>query len=329
MTLAELAEQLGCRLEGASEAQKATEIVRVNSLDDAGPGDVSFLTNPKYASKVSTTRASAILADDGLPSAPCPILRTPAPYVASASAIGLLTPPTVPVAAGVHPLASVDPTATLGPEVSIGPFAVVGAGATVGARTVLHPHAVIGPMARVGDDCVFHAQVSVRDRVVIGHRVVLQNGAVIGAEGFGFATRPDGTHQSIPQVGIVVIEDDVEIGANSTVDRPAIGETRIGSGTKIDNLVHIAHGVKIGRNVLLAALVGIAGSSVLEDDVVLAGQVGVINHVRVGRGAKVASKSAVMSDLDGGRMYAGIPAIPMGQWRRWAVRFRKGDKGQI
>ncbi len=328
VTLAELAAQLGCQLEGASEADRATEIVRVNGLDDAGPGDLSFLTNPKYAAKVAQTRASALLADSSLQHAPCPILRTPTPYVASASAIALLTPATVPVA-GVHRLASVDSTASIGADVSIAAFVVVGAGAKVGARTVLHPHVVVGAYATVGDDCVLHAQVSVRDRVEIGHRVVLQNGAVIGAEGFGFATRADGTHQKIPQVGIVVIEDDVEIGANSTVDRPAIGETRIGAGSKIDNLVHIAHGVKLGRNVLLAALVGIAGSSVIEDDVVLAGQVGVINHVRVGRGAKVASKSAVMSNLAGGQTYAGIPAIPIGQWRRWAVRYRKGDKGQL
>lgn len=304
-------------------------MIRVNTLDDAGPGDLTFLTNPKFASKVADTRASAILADDSLASAPCPILRTPQPAVACASAIGVLTPAAVPPAPGVHPLASVDPAAALGAGVSIGPFATVGPGAVIGTRTVLHPHVVIGPQARVGEDCILHAHVSVRDRVVIGHRVTLQDGAVIGSEGFGFATRADGTHQKIPQAGIVVIGDDVEIGANSTVDRPAIGETRIGAGTKIDNLVQIGHGVKIGRNVRLAGMVGIAGSSVLEDDVVLAGQVGVINHVTIGRGAKVASKSAVMSDLAGGRMYAGVPAVPMGQWRRWAVRFRKGGKGPL
>jgi UDP-3-O-[3-hydroxymyristoyl] glucosamine N-acyltransferase len=235
----------------------------------------------------------------------------------------------VPVTPGVHALASVDPSATLGTGVSIGAFVCVGARAEIGARTVLHPHVVIGPEAKIGEDCVLHAHASVRDRVIVGHRVTLQNGAVIGSEGFGFATRADGTHQKIPQVGIVVLGDDVEIGANSTVDRPAIGETRIGSGTKVDNLVHIAHGVKIGKNVRLAALVGIAGSSILEDDVVLAGQVGVINHVRVGRGAQVASKSAVMSDLEGGQTYAGIPAVPIGQWRRWAVQFRKGGKGPL
>lgn len=329
MTLAELALKLGCRLEGATDAIAAQTITRVNTLDDSGPGDLTFLTNPKFASKVAATKATAILADDSLAAAPCPILRTPEPSVACASAIALLTPRPVPATRGIHAHAFVDPTASVGADVSIGAFVVIGPGAVVGARTILHPHVAIGAHSTVGEDCVFHAHVSIRDRVTIGHRVTLQDGAVIGSEGFGFATRADGTHQKIPQVGIVVIGDDVEIGANSTVDRPAIGETRIGAGTKIDNLVHIAHGVKIGRNVRLAALVGIAGSSILEDDVVLAGQVGVINHVRVGRGAQVASKSAVMSDLEGGQTYAGIPAIPIGQWRRWAVQYRKGHKGPL
>ncbi len=329
MTLVELATHLGCRIENATAADESRPILRVNNLHDSGPGDLTFLTNPKFTSKVAGTRATAILADDALTAAPCPILRTPTPAVACAAAIALLTPVVVAVAPGIHPLASIDPTADVGAGVAIGPFAVVGAGATIGAHTVLHPHASIGTQARIGEHCVIHAHVSVRDRVVVGNRVTLQDGAVIGSEGFGYATRPDGTHTKIPQVGIVVIEDDVEIGANSTVDRPAIGETRIGAGTKIDNLVHVGHGVKIGKNVRLAALVGIAGSSVLEDDVVLAGQVGVINHVRVGQGAQVASKSAVMSDLAGGQTYAGIPAIPIGQWRRWAVQYRKGTKGPL
>ncbi|MEO6223947.1 MAG: LpxD N-terminal domain-containing protein, partial [Vicinamibacterales bacterium] len=204
MTLAELAAVLGCRLEGATAAAAAQTITRVNTLDDAGQGDLTFLTNPKFASKVPTTRASAILADASLANAPCPILRTPQPSVACASAMGLLTPVAVPVTPGVHALASVDRSATVGAGVSIGPFVVVGPGAVIGPRTVLHPHVVIGPEARIGEDCVLHPHVSVRDRVVIGHRATLQNGAVIGSEGFGFATRADGTHQKIPQVGIVV-----------------------------------------------------------------------------------------------------------------------------
>jgi UDP-3-O-[3-hydroxymyristoyl] glucosamine N-acyltransferase len=321
--LGTLADQLGCRLDGTG-ADPETDIRRVNGLDDAGPGDITFLANPKFASKVATTRASAIIADDRLVSAPCPILRTAHPYVACASAVALLTPATV-APTGIHPQSAIDTSAVLGPSVAVGAFVAIGAGARIGARTILHPHVVIGPGAIVGEDCVLHPHVSVRDRIAIGDRVVVQDGAVIGSEGFGFATRADGTHQKIPQVGIVVIGNDVEIGANTTVDRPAIGETRIGDGTKIDNLVQIAHGVRIGRNVRIAACSGVAGSTVIEDDVVLAGQVGVANHVRVGRGAQVASKSAVLNDLEGGRTYAGIPAIPIGQWRRWAVKFRRGQ----
>ena len=324
MKLGLLAERLGCRLDGP-DGSADLEVSRLNSLDDAGPGDITFLANPKFAGRVATTRASAVIADDHLTDAPCPVLRTNNPYVACASAVTLLTP-TVPVPPGISPLASIDATATLGSDVAVGPFVVVGPGATIGDRTVLHPHVVIGAGVSVGNDCTLHAHVSVRDRSVIGHRVVLQDGTVIGAEGFGFATREDGTHQKIPQVGIVILGDDVEIGANSTVDRPAIGETRIGDGTKIDNLVQIAHGVKVGRNVRMAACVGIAGSTVIEDDVVLAGQVGVANHLRVGRGARVAAKSAVLTDLDGGQTYAGIPAVPIGQWRRAVVRARRESR---
>ncbi len=323
MTLGELAGRLGCRIDDA--ADQSIEIRRVNGLGDAGPGDLTFLANPKYAGQVAGTRASAILADDSLTEAPCPILRTPNPYLACASAVSLLAP-NVPRLVGIHSSAAIDPSAEIGEGVAIGPFVSVGPGARIGARTILHSHVSIGAGARIGVDGLLHAHVSVRDGIQIGDRVVLHNGAVIGSDGFGFATRDDGTHQKIPQVGEVIVGDDVEIGANSTVDRPAIGETHIGSGTKIDNQVQIGHGVKIGRNVRIAGCCGIAGSSVIEDDVVLAGQVGVINHVRVGRGAQVASKSAVMSDLAGGQTYAGVPAIPIQQWRRWAVRYRRGDR---
>ena len=171
------------------------------------------------------------------------------------------------------------------PDASVGAFVVVGARASVGARTVIYPNTVIGADARIGDDCVIHAGVSIHDRVTIGHRVTILDGAVIGSDGFGFVRQPDGTHFKIPQLADVVIEDDVEIGANTTIDRPAVGETRIQAGTKIDNLVQIAHGVRIGRRGLVASQVGIAGSTVIEDDVTLAGQVGVNGHIRIGQGA--------------------------------------------
>ncbi len=318
MTLRELAERLHCRLEGDG----AIDVVRVASIDDAGPGDVTFLSNSKYASLLPATRASAIIADAGVTGAPCAVLRTAHVYLAFADAVALLMAPARP-AAGRSALASIDPSADLGAGVTIGPFVVIGARARIGARTVLYPHAVIGAEATVGDDCDVGAGASIGARCHIGHRVVLQDGVVIGGDGYGFAKRPDGTHQKIPQVGRVVIEDDVEIGANSTVDRPALGETRIGAGTKIDNLVQVAHGVKIGRNVLLAAQVGIAGSTILEDDVVVAGQSGATGHVRLGKGAIVGAKSAVTKDVGPGEHVAGIPAGDVGEWREAAVLVRR------
>jgi len=318
VTLAELAQRLSCRLEGDG----TIEITRVASLDDARPGDVAFLANPKYASQVAATRASAVIADDSLTSAPCAILRTSQPYLAFAEAVAALAPPTA-APRGISSLASVDPTAQLGPGVALGPFVAVGAGARIGARTVVHPHVVIGRGAAIGADGVIHAHASIREDVVIGDRVVIQDGAVIGSDGFGFARRADGSHHKIPQHGRVVIEDDVEIGAQSAIDRPAIGETRVASGTKIDNLVQIAHGVRIGRNVLLAAQSGIAGSTVLDDDVVMAGQSGVIGHVHLGRGVKVSAKSAVTKDVDAGAHVAGIPAGDVEEWRETTVLARR------
>ena len=179
-------------------------------------------------------------------------------------------------------------------------------GARIGARTIVHPHVTIGRFAEIGDDCVIHAHVSIRERVRVGNRVVLQDGAVIGSDGFGFARRRDGTHDKIPQIGGVVIEDDVEIGANTTIDRPAVGETRIGAGTKIDNLVQIAHGVHVGRNVLLAAQVGIAGSTTIEDGVTLAGQVGVAGHLTIGKGAIATAQTGIPNSVEPGAFISGL-----------------------
>lgn len=318
MKLAELAERLGCRLEG----DDSLDVTRVAGIEEAGPGDVTFLANSRYLSRLTSTRASAVIADDSVTGAPCAVLRSPHPYVTFADAVALLTPPAAPPP-GIHGLAVIDPTADVGPDVSIGPFVVVGPRARVGARTVLHAHVVVGDGASVGDDCHLHAHVSVRERVEIGHRVVIQDGAVIGSDGFGFARRPDGSHQKIPQVGRVVIEDDVEIGAQSAVDRPAVGETRIGAGSKIDNLVQVAHGVRIGRHALLAAQVGIAGSTVIEDGVMMAGQSGATGHIRLGRGAIVGAKSAVTKDVTSGAHVTGIPAGDVAQWRESVVLLRR------
>jgi UDP-3-O-[3-hydroxymyristoyl] glucosamine N-acyltransferase len=321
MKLRDLAGRLECRLEGDEDI----EITRVAGIEQAQSGDVTFVDNPRYTPHLSTTRASAVIVADDLsvpPNARFAVLRSRHPYVDFARAVTLFLPSSAP-AKGVDALAALAPDATIGAGVSIGPFVTVGAGASVGARTTLYPHVSIGPGAVVGDDCIVHSHCSIRERAVVGHRVILHDGVVVGSEGFGFAKQADGTHLKIPQGAGVVIEDDVEIGANSTIDRPAVGETRIQAGTKIDNLVHIAHGVSVGRRVLLAAQVGISGSAVVEDDVILAGQVGVAGHLRVGKGAMATAQSGIPGSLDAGAYVSGSPAIPHQDWLKASAVYRQ------
>jgi len=316
--LRDLAERLGCRLDGDGDV----DIVRVATIQDAQPGDITFLANPKYESALAGTRASAVLLRDDAPTAPCAMLRTPDPYLAFARAVGIFAPAWRPEP-GIHPLAAVAADAQLGERVAIAAFVAVGAGAAIGADTVIFPNVTIGPGARIGRDCVIHSNVAIRERVTLGDRVVLQNGVVVGGDGYGFVRRGDGTHEKIPQVATVVIEDDVELGANTTIDRPAVGETRIEAGSKIDNLVQIGHGVRVGRNVLMAAQVGIAGSTEIEDDVVFGGQVGVGGHLTIGRGAVAVGQSGVTNSLEAGAMVAGYPAIDSREWRKASVIFRR------
>jgi UDP-3-O-[3-hydroxymyristoyl] glucosamine N-acyltransferase len=326
MKLRELAERLACRLEGDGEI----DIVRVAGIQDAGPGDLTFVANPKYLSALSTTRASAVLLRDDAsldaardkPAPSVAVLRTADPYLAFARAVGIFAPQWKP-APGVDAMAAVAGDATLGADVSIGAFVAVGQGATIGDRTIVFPNVTIGAGARIGADCVVHSNVAIREHVTIGDRVILQNGVVVGGDGYGFVRRGDGTHEKIPQVATVVIEDDVELGANTTVDRPAVGETRIKAGTKIDNLVQIAHGVVIGRNVLMAAQVGIAGSTEIGDDVMFGGQVGVGGHLTIGRGVVAVGQSGITNSVDPGTMVAGYPAIDAREWRRAAAVFRR------
>jgi UDP-3-O-[3-hydroxymyristoyl] glucosamine N-acyltransferase len=318
VTLAELATRIGCRVDGDG----TLDVQRVAGLDDAQPGDVTFLHNPKYAARVASTRASAIIADDKLTAAPCAVLRTGTPYLAFAEAVAVLTPPVAPPV-GVSALASVAASASVAPDASIGPFACIGDGVRIGARVVIEAHAVIGAGATIGDDSVIRAHVSIRSGVVLGARVHVQDGAVIGSDGFGFARRPDGSHRKIPQVGRVVIEDDVEIGALCAIDRPAVGETRIGAGTKIDNLVQVAHGVRIGRNVLMAAQSGVAGSTTLGDGVVMAGQSGATGHIDLGAGATLGAKSVATKDVPAGAHVTGIPAVPVDEWRESVALVRR------
>ena len=318
LKLKEIAERLGCRLDGDGEI----EIARLAGIEEARAGDLTFFANPQYAAELRATQASAVILGERAEAAPCAMLRAPNPYFAFARAMELFAPASARPR-GVHRTADVAATATIDPTASIGAFVSVGEGARIGARTVLYPQVTLGDGAIVGDDCVVHARVSIRERVAIGHRVVIQDGAVIGSDGFGFAQRPDGTHHKIPQVGGVVVEDDVEIGANTTIDRPAVGETRLGAGSKIDNLVQIAHGVRIGRDVLLAAQVGIAGSSTLEDRVTLAGQVGVAGHLTIGNGAIATAQTGIPNSIDAGAFVSGYPAIDNRDWLKSSAVFRR------
>jgi UDP-3-O-[3-hydroxymyristoyl] glucosamine N-acyltransferase len=317
LKLKDIADRIDCRLEG----DEGIEIRGVAGIEDAGPGDLTFFTNSRYAPELRRTRASAVILGENAEAAPCAMLRSRHAYLAFARAVELFADLWRPEP-GIHRLALVGENVLLGEAVSVGPFAVVGDGSRIGARTVLSSHVAIGRHVEIGDDCVLQPRVSVRDRVRVGRRVIVQDGAVIGSDGFGFARRPDGTHHKIPQIGSVVVEDDVEIGANTTIDRPAVGETRIGAGTKIDNLVQIAHGVTIGRNVLLAAQVGIAGSTTLEDSVTLAGQVGVAGHLTVGKGAIATAQTGIPNSVDPGTLVSGYPAIPNREWLKSSVVFR-------
>jgi UDP-3-O-[3-hydroxymyristoyl] glucosamine N-acyltransferase len=319
LKLHEVAERLQCRLEGDGDI----DIARVSGIEQAQPGDLSFIANEKYIAKLTGTRASAVIVGPAIPATPGgpALLRTASPYVAFAQAVDLLTT-APPRPRGVDPATSIAPDVQLGADVAIGAFVTIGAGAMVGARTIIYPNVTIGPAVRIGEDCIIRSQVSIRDGVLIGNRVILQDGSVVGSEGFGFARQSDGAHLKIPQRAAVIIEDDVEIGANTTIDRPAVGETRIGAGTKIDNLVQIGHGVRIGRRTLLAAQVGVAGSCVIEDDVILAGQVGVANHVHLGKGVVATAQTGIPKSIEAGAKVSGYPAIPSLDWLKSSAIFR-------
>jgi UDP-3-O-[3-hydroxymyristoyl] glucosamine N-acyltransferase len=315
--LSELARQLGCELRGDGDV----EVVGVAPLGTAGPGELSFATGNKYAELLAATRASAVIRPASLDS-PLPSLLSDNPYLTFARTVPLLHPPER-LAAGVHPSAIVDPAARLGADVHVGPLAVVGPGASVGARTIIHAHVTVYAGAEIGEDCVLHSGVQVREGCVLGARVVIQNGAVIGGDGFGFARDAKGRYEKIQHLGRVVIEDDVEMGALSAVDRASLGETRIGRGTKIDNLVQIGHSVSIGPDTVLAGQVGIAGSTKLGARVTLAGQVGVAGHLEIGDDVIATAKTGVPHSVPSGRRISGYPAIDNRAWLKSSAVFAK------
>jgi UDP-3-O-[3-hydroxymyristoyl] glucosamine N-acyltransferase len=317
MILRDLAASLGCAVRGDGDV----EVRRVAGIDESGPGDLTFLANSRYLPRLATTRASAVILAPEVDT-PLPSLLSAEPYLAYARAASLLHPCARP-APGVHPSAQVHPTAVLGQDVHVGALAVVGPRARVGARTAIHPHAVLYADVTVGQDCLIHSGVQVREGCRLGDRVIVQNGAVIGGDGFGFARRTDGAYEKVPQVGIVVIEDDVEIGALVAIDRASMGETRVGRGTKIDNLVQVGHSVRIGSDTVIAGQVGIAGSTKIGSKVILAGQVGVAGHITVGDGATATAQTGIPNSVDPGAVVSGYPAIDNRAWLKASAVFAK------
>jgi UDP-3-O-[3-hydroxymyristoyl] glucosamine N-acyltransferase len=318
MKLRDLAAQLDASLHGDGEV----EITGVAGIEEAAAGQVTFVSNPRYAAAAKTTQASAVLVAPEFPEIAVPTLRLANPYLAFAHAIALLHPsPVYPP--GVHPTAVIDPTAIIGENAHIGAYVVVGAGVRLGAGAVLLPHAVIYHGVTAGRYLFAHAHAVVREDCVLGDRVILQNGVVVGGDGFGFAKRDDGSWQKIPQTGPVRIGSDVEIQANACIDRASVGATTIADGAKIDNLVQVGHGSRVGANTLLCAQVGLAGSTEVGRNVVLAGQVGVAGHCKIGDGVVATAQSGIPNDVAAGKVVSGYPAIDNRQWLRASAVFQR------
>jgi UDP-3-O-[3-hydroxymyristoyl] glucosamine N-acyltransferase len=315
--LQDLAQRVGGTVRGDPE-----RVVRgIATLDEAGEDDLAFLTNPRYRAAAARTRAGAVLVGPGVDLAGRDLLEAAEPYVALARLLELLHP-RVPPRPGVSEDARLGRDVQLGRDVHVGPFAVVGEGCSLGDRSVVGTGCVLGPGCQLGPDTELRPRVVLYPHTRVGTRCLVHSGVVLGGDGFGFATSA-GEHRKIPQVGRVVVEDDVEIGANSAVDRAMLGDTRIGAGSKIDDLVMIAHGVRLGPRSLLAAQSGIAGSARLGANATLAGQAGVAGHLALGERVTIAAKSAVFEDLPDGSFVAGIPAADHRRWKRSQATIKK------
>ncbi len=315
MKLSAIASSLHARLENGSPD---TEITGLNGIEQAGPGDLTFVSNPKYSGAARTTKASAVIVSEDFPAIQAAMLRAKDPYLTFARALELFHQP-VRYAPGVHPTAVVDRTAKVGNGAHIGPYVVVGEDVEIGANAVLLAHVVIYRGVRIGDNFFAHAHSVVREDCRLGNNVLLQNGVVIGADGFGFAKTAEGRWHKIPQPAPVVIEDDVEVQANSCIDRASVGETRIGRGVKVDNLVQVGHGSHVGEDALLCAQVGLAGSSEIGNRVILTGQVGVVGHCKVGDNAIVTPQSGVAGDIPAGAVVSGAPAVDHKLWLKYSA----------
>ncbi|MGH9431620.1 MAG: UDP-3-O-(3-hydroxymyristoyl)glucosamine N-acyltransferase [Terriglobia bacterium] len=309
MRLKEIAERLGCNLEGP----EGIEITGVAGIEEAASTDLTFLANPKYARKVETTQAGAVIVGVDFQAAGRSLLRSDNPYLAFAKAIEIFHP-AGRSAAGIHPTAVVAPSARIGRNASIGPYVVIEDEAALGDDCVLKSFVVIYRGAHIGDRFMAHAHAVVREKVRIGNDVILQNGAVVGADGFGFARQSDGSYYKIVPAGTVVLEDGVEIQAHSCIDRATVGETRLRQGVKVDNLVQVGHGCYVGEHALLCSQTGLAGSTRLGRNVVMTGQTGAAGHLTIGDNVIVTPQSGVPHDVAPGQIVSGSPAIDHGLW---------------
>jgi UDP-3-O-[3-hydroxymyristoyl] glucosamine N-acyltransferase len=320
MKISELAERTGARVEGANDE---IEITGAAGLDDAGEGHVTFLANPRYTPRVNTTRASAIyLSEEAQTDREIAILRVKDPYLAYTRALRIFNPE-AELEPFVHPSAVIDPTARVAQRVAIGAGVVIGRNAFIGDDVRIYPNVTIYDDVTIGRGSVIHSGVAIRERTVIGERVVIHNNSVIGCDGFGYAKDEEKHWLKIPQAGRVVIEDDVEIGAATTIDRASVGESRIGRGSKLDNLVQVGHSCTIGEDTLLCAQVGLAGSSHIGSRVILAGQAGVAGHLTIGDDVVLTAKSATSHDIPAGKVISGIPAFDNRDWLRSTAAFRR------
>ncbi|AKJ64427.1 UDP-3-O-(3-hydroxymyristoyl)glucosamine N-acyltransferase [Kiritimatiella glycovorans] len=308
MKIEEIASLIGAEIDGDG----SREITGVAGVREAGPRDITFIANKRYAADAETTKAGAVVVgSDWTRTCPATLLRTENPDAAFARVARRFRPELPKPEPGIHPTATVARDAELGEDVHIGPGAVIDPEARVGDRTVVGAQSYIGFRSSVGEDCLIYPQVVIRECVTAGDRVILHSGVVLGCDGFGYAVQEDGSRTKIPQIGRVVIGDDVEIGSNTTVDRARFGVTRIGNGVKIDNLVQIAHNVVIEDHAVIVAQVGISGSSHIGSRAILAGQVGVAGHLRIGEDAIIGAQSGVSKDIDAGAFVFGSPAAPM------------------
>jgi UDP-3-O-[3-hydroxymyristoyl] glucosamine N-acyltransferase len=315
MKLSAIASALGARLENASGD---TEIHGLNGIEQAGPGELTFVSNPKYAVAARTTHAAAVIVSEDFPAIPTAMLRAKDPYLSFAQALALFHPPRR-YAPGKHSTAVVHKSAKIGANAHIGPYVVIGEDVQIGANAVLLAHVVIYRGARIAENFFAHAHAVVREDCRIGNNVLLQNGVIVGGDGFGFAKTAEGHWHKIPQPAPVVIGDNVEVQANSCIDRASVGETRIGSGVKVDNLVQVGHGSRVGEDALLCAQVGLAGSTEIGNRVILTGQVGVVGHVKVGDNAIVTPQSGVANDIPAGALVSGAPAVDHRAWLKYSA----------